>query len=242
MFRASPCPSSGATTTAVAASGLPTELGDSSVVGRGRAGPARPRPTALLPPRSNGIPETAAVVDRLLMMGIRLSEICWAVFKQVINLRSCCILLVDWVESMMTHGLENPKFTSRYGVTFHKSWIFRVKPIPISVVQSDLDTTVSALRDEQQYVQSEEKEDQILFSGCGENEGTEDVIGRLKVLAEEKENKTNKDDSWEREESEMWYFEEQKGTKTNMKLVIWCFVSGESQSAVVRREERQTKA
>jgi len=36
MFRASSCPSSGATT-AVAASGLPSELGDSSAVGRGRA-------------------------------------------------------------------------------------------------------------------------------------------------------------------------------------------------------------
>ena len=38
MFRASSCPSSGATTTAVAASGLPSEHGDSSAVGRGRAG------------------------------------------------------------------------------------------------------------------------------------------------------------------------------------------------------------
>jgi hypothetical protein len=37
MFRASSCPSSGATTTAVAASGLPSELGDCSAVGRGRA-------------------------------------------------------------------------------------------------------------------------------------------------------------------------------------------------------------
>ena len=37
MFRASSCPSPGATTTAVAASGLPSELGDSSAVGRGRA-------------------------------------------------------------------------------------------------------------------------------------------------------------------------------------------------------------
>jgi hypothetical protein len=37
MFRASSCPSSGATTTAVAAYGLPSELGGSSVVGRGRA-------------------------------------------------------------------------------------------------------------------------------------------------------------------------------------------------------------
>jgi len=38
MFRASPFPSSGATTTAVAASGLLSEFGDSNAVGRGRAG------------------------------------------------------------------------------------------------------------------------------------------------------------------------------------------------------------
>ena len=38
MFRASSCPSSGATTTAVAASGLPSELGDNSAVGHVRAG------------------------------------------------------------------------------------------------------------------------------------------------------------------------------------------------------------
>ena len=37
MFLASSCPSSGATTTAVAASGLPSELGDSSAVVRGWA-------------------------------------------------------------------------------------------------------------------------------------------------------------------------------------------------------------
>jgi hypothetical protein len=39
MFRASSCPSSGATTTAVAASGLQLERGDSSAVGRGRPTP-----------------------------------------------------------------------------------------------------------------------------------------------------------------------------------------------------------
>jgi hypothetical protein len=38
MFRASSCPSSGATRTAVTASGLPSERGDSSAIGRGRAG------------------------------------------------------------------------------------------------------------------------------------------------------------------------------------------------------------
>ena len=47
MFRASSCLSSRGTTTAVADSGLPSELGGSSAVGRGRAGrPARLRPTA----------------------------------------------------------------------------------------------------------------------------------------------------------------------------------------------------
>jgi hypothetical protein len=56
MFRAFSCPSSGATTTAVAASGLPSELGDSSAVRRGRAG----RPDHdLLSPSSDGKPEAA---------------------------------------------------------------------------------------------------------------------------------------------------------------------------------------
>jgi hypothetical protein len=38
MFLAFPCQSSGATTNAVAASGLPSEIGGSSAVGPGRAG------------------------------------------------------------------------------------------------------------------------------------------------------------------------------------------------------------
>ena len=47
---------------------------------------------------------------QLLMMGMRMPETCWAIFKrQVINLRNCCIWLVDSVESMMMHGLANPK-------------------------------------------------------------------------------------------------------------------------------------
>ena len=65
MFRAPSCPSSTGTTTAVAASGLPSEPGNNSAVGRGRAGrPALPRPTALLSPSSDGKPDaaTAAVV------------------------------------------------------------------------------------------------------------------------------------------------------------------------------------
>ena len=62
--------------TAVAASGLPLERGGSSVVGRGRSEPDRPRPTALLPPRSNGKPEAATAVDELLVIGMRIPEIC----------------------------------------------------------------------------------------------------------------------------------------------------------------------
>jgi hypothetical protein len=94
MFRASSCPSSGATTTAVAASGLPSELGDSSAVGRGRAvGPTTTNSMAM------GMPET-----------------CSAVFKrQAIHLRSCCIWLVDSVESMMMHGPANPKDKKTHG-------------------------------------------------------------------------------------------------------------------------------
>jgi len=64
-------------TTAVTASGLPLERGGSSAVGRGRAGrPARPRPTALLPPRSNGKPEADTAVIELLMMDMRVPETC----------------------------------------------------------------------------------------------------------------------------------------------------------------------
>ena len=74
-------------TTAVAASGLPSELGDSSARCSWSGRRARPRPTALLPPRSYAKPEAAAAVDRFLMMGKRMAETCWAIFKrQAINL------------------------------------------------------------------------------------------------------------------------------------------------------------
>jgi hypothetical protein len=55
--------------TAVVASGLPLERG-------GSCGPDRPRPTTLLPPRSNGKPEATTAVDKLLMMGMRIPETC----------------------------------------------------------------------------------------------------------------------------------------------------------------------
>jgi len=63
MFRASSCPSSGAQQLQLQPLVLPLERGGSSAVVRGRAGrPTRPRPTALLPPRSNGKPEAVTAV------------------------------------------------------------------------------------------------------------------------------------------------------------------------------------
>jgi hypothetical protein len=44
-------------------------------------------------------PDAATAVVELLMMGVRTPETCWAVHKrQVINLRNCCIWLVDLLE------------------------------------------------------------------------------------------------------------------------------------------------
>jgi len=56
--------------TAAAASGVNVVVAVLLVV----VGPDRPRPTALVPPRSYGKPGDAAAVDRLLMMGIRMPE------------------------------------------------------------------------------------------------------------------------------------------------------------------------
>jgi hypothetical protein len=60
--------------TSVAASGLPLERGSSSGIGRGRPQLDRPRPTTLLPPRSNGKPEAATAVFELVMMDMRMPE------------------------------------------------------------------------------------------------------------------------------------------------------------------------
>ena len=77
MFRASSRPSSGATTTAVAASGLPSELGDSSVlvvVGAGR--PVRPRTQHGYHHDTKVKPEAATAVIELLIMGGSTPETC----------------------------------------------------------------------------------------------------------------------------------------------------------------------
>jgi hypothetical protein len=127
MFRASSCLSSAATTTAVAASGLLSELGDSSAVGRGRSD----RPDHDQQHCYHHVP---AVNQRLLlqllyllMMGMRMPETYWAVCKrQAINLRSCCILLVDSVESKMMHGLATHKRISMLGLSASEDSGWRV--------------------------------------------------------------------------------------------------------------------
>ena len=111
MFRASSCPSSGA-----------YQLQQPPLVYRWNVvvavllvvvGPDRPRPTTLLSPSSDGKPEAATVVDKLLMMGMRMSKTCWAVFKwQAINLRDWCTWLVDLFEYMMMYRITNPEFKS----------------------------------------------------------------------------------------------------------------------------------
>jgi hypothetical protein len=66
---------------------------------------------AVLPPRSNGKPEAATAVNKLLMMGMSMPETCRAVFKrQAIKLRDWCIWLVDLFEYMLMHKLTNPKY------------------------------------------------------------------------------------------------------------------------------------
>jgi hypothetical protein len=81
-------------------------------------------------------PEAATAVVELLMMGLRTPETCWAVFKrQVINLRNCCIWLVDSFECMMMHGLANPKSTVIFDTFATKSFTKEHDHLAMSVVR-----------------------------------------------------------------------------------------------------------
>ena len=84
------------------------------------------------------------------MMGMSMPETCWAVFKwQVINLRSCCICLVDSVEcSMMMHGLANPKFIIHTLALGSRSGDFIPRKegrYPLGVLQSCQEGWISSL-------------------------------------------------------------------------------------------------
>jgi hypothetical protein len=76
MFRASLCLSSEATTTAVAASRLPSELGDSSALGRGRASRSDRDQQHCYQHAQKVKPEAATAVVEFLMMGVRTPETC----------------------------------------------------------------------------------------------------------------------------------------------------------------------
>jgi hypothetical protein len=77
-------------------------------------GPDLPQPTTLLPPRSNGKPEAATAPYKLLMMGKKMPETCWAVFERpAINLRDWCIWLVDlfeWIDNEKSGSLNGGEF------------------------------------------------------------------------------------------------------------------------------------
>jgi len=93
--------------TAAAASGLPFERGGSSVVGRGRSGrtsrswsfrPARSRTQHDYHHDTKVKPEAATAVIKLLMMGGKTHETCWAVNKRQDNkLENRCIWLVIYL-------------------------------------------------------------------------------------------------------------------------------------------------
>jgi hypothetical protein len=82
--------------------------------------------------RTIGKPEAAAAVVELLMLGMRMPETCWAVFKrQAIKLRDWCSWLVDLFEYVMMHGLTNPKdenvlltWSFPTALCVHTTWIF----------------------------------------------------------------------------------------------------------------------
>ena len=76
-------------------------------------GPAGSRPTALLSPSSDGKPVAAAATVVVAPDdGHEGAQNMLSLFKQqVINLRSCCILFFDSVDSMMMHELANPNFS-----------------------------------------------------------------------------------------------------------------------------------
>ena len=91
----------------------------------------RPRPTTLIPPRSNGTQEAATAVYKLLMMGKRMSETCWAAFERLaINLRYWCIWLADLFEWLLLlllyHHYSHPHHHHHHQNRHHPkhlSWI-----------------------------------------------------------------------------------------------------------------------
>jgi hypothetical protein len=75
------------------------ERGGNIAVGRGRAGRPDHDQQHYYHHAPKVKPEAATAVVEFLMMGMRMPETCCAAFKrQAINLRICCIWLVDLFE------------------------------------------------------------------------------------------------------------------------------------------------
>jgi len=73
--------------------------------------PARPRTQRGYHHDTKVKPEAAAAVIKLLMMGGKTPETCWAVNKRQDNkLKNCCIRLVIYFNCTMMHRLTNLKF------------------------------------------------------------------------------------------------------------------------------------
>jgi hypothetical protein len=109
MFQASSLPSSGAQQLQQQTLVLPSERSDSSAVGRSRADRSDHDQQHCYHHAPTVKPEAATAVVELLKMGVRTPETCWAVHKrQLINLRNCCIWLVDLFgayENVMWRGM-----------------------------------------------------------------------------------------------------------------------------------------
>ena len=93
MFRASLCPSSGASQTAVAASGFRMNVFRMNVLSLTN----RPRLRTLSPPHSYGNQRLQRQFDWLLMMGIVMPETCWAVSVRQSNKILRLIVATGWM-------------------------------------------------------------------------------------------------------------------------------------------------
>jgi hypothetical protein len=110
MFRASSRPSSRAQQLQKQSLVLLLERGGISAVGGGRASWPDHDQQHWYHHAPTIKPEATTVVVKLLMMGVRKSETCWAVHKhQVINVRNVASIWLIYWRCMMMHGLANFK-------------------------------------------------------------------------------------------------------------------------------------
>jgi len=74
------------------------------------------------------------------------------------NLRNCCNWLVDLVESMMMHGLANPKRLQWFSITYHLDE-FKFQGLPFNAVRTEVCKFICSLYS---YTVNLSKWDQIL--------------------------------------------------------------------------------